>query len=249
MISEHERLELGRPTVLLRVDRASVCYDRIQAVWDATFTVEERSITALVGSNGAGKTAMLKGIAGILPLAGGTIDFDNRPLGALRPHDRAKTGISLVPEGRRIFRNLTVQENLEIGAYNRRARRHLRQALKEMYDLFPVLNTRKRQLAGSLSGGEQQILAIGRSLMSRPRLLMLDEPLLGLSPFMVKHVLQIIKNINAQGVTVLLVEQNVRETLRLASAAYVLETGRIILQGTAKALLDNPYVKAAYLGM
>jgi branched-chain amino acid transport system ATP-binding protein len=246
--SEQGRLEADAP-VILSVDKASVCYDHIQAVWDVSFTVKGGSITALVGSNGAGKTAMLKGIAGILPLSSGTIEFNSRPLGALRPHDRVEAGISLVPEGRRIFPELTVQENLEIGAYTRRARRHLRQTLKEMYQLFSVLETRKRQMAGSLSGGEQQMLAIGRSLMSRPKLLMLDEPFLGLSPLMVKHVIQMIENINAQGVTILLVEQNVLETLRLAGMAYILETGKITLQGTGRALLESPHVKTAYLGL
>ncbi len=234
---------------MLNVHKASVCYDHIQAVWDASFAVEGGSITALVGSNGAGKTAMLKSIAGILPLASGTVEFENRSLGTLRPHERVEAGISLVPEGRRIFPQLTVQENLEIGAYTRRARRHLRQTLKEMYQLFPVLEDRKRQVAGSLSGGEQQMLAIGRSLMSRPKLLMLDEPFLGLSPLMVKHVIQMVRNINAQGVTILLVEQNVLETLRLASMAYILETGKITLQGAGSALLDDPHVKTAYLGL
>lgn len=248
MRSEQGRLEPDS-SVLLSVNGASVCYDRIQAVWDVSFTVEQRSITALVGSNGAGKTAMLKAIAGILPLSGGTIEFENRQLGELRPHDRVEAGISLVPEGRRIFPELTVQENLEIGAYNRRARRHLRRTLKEMYQLFSVLETRKKQMAGSLSGGEQQMLAIGRSLMSRPKLLMLDEPFLGLSPLMVKHVIQMVENINAQGVTVLLVEQNVLETLRLATMAYILETGRITLQGAGSSLLGDPHVKTAYLGL
>ncbi len=248
MRSEQGRIDADAPA-LLSVQRASVCYDRIQAVWDVSFTVREGSITALVGSNGAGKTAMLKAIAGILPLSGGAIEFENRPLGALPPHDRVEAGISLVPEGRRIFPQLTVQENLEIGAYNRRARRRLQRTLQEMYQLFSVLETRKRQMAGSLSGGEQQMLAIGRSLMSRPKLLMLDEPFLGLSPLMVKHVLLMVENINAQGVTVLLVEQNVLETLRLASMAYILETGKITLQGEGRALLDNPHVKTAYLGL
>ena len=235
--------------MLLTVSRASAGYDRIQAVWEITFTLKERSITALVGSNGAGKSAALKAIAGILPLTNGAIEFENRSLETLRPHERVEAGISLVPEGRRIFPQLTVQENLEIGAYNRRARRYVRKTLKEMYQLFPVLDRRKRQVAGSLSGGEQQVLAIGRSLMSRPKLLMLDEPFLGLSPLMVKHVIQMITNINAQGVTILLVEQNVLETLRLASTAYVLETGRITLQGTGNSLLSNPHVKTAYLGL
>ncbi len=248
MRSDQDRPEPDS-SALLSVHEASARYDHIQALWDVTFTVKTGSVTALVGSNGAGKSAMLKSIAGILPLAGGTIAFENHPLEALRPHERVEAGISLVPEGRRIFPQLTVQENLEIGAYTHRARRHLRQTLKEMYQLFSVLESRRRQMAGSLSGGEQQMLAIGRSLMSRPKLLMLDEPFLGLSPLMVKHVLQMIESINAQGVTILLVEQNVLETLRLASIAYVLETGRITLQGAGSALLENPHVKTAYLGL
>jgi branched-chain amino acid transport system ATP-binding protein len=239
----------SHPSALLSVEGASICYDRIQAVWEASFAVREGSITALVGSNGAGKSAMMKGIAGTLPLASGKILFQNQALEELSSHRRVEIGISLIPEGRKVFPQLTVQENLEIGAYNRRARPTLRETLKEMYQIFPILEMRKGQMAGNLSGGEQQMLAIGRGLMSRPNLLMLDEPSLGLAPVMVKHLFEVIQRINSEGVTILLVEQNVLETLSLAHMAYVLETGRITLQGEGKDLLGNPYIKKAYLGL
>jgi branched-chain amino acid transport system ATP-binding protein len=236
-------------SLLLDVDRISIFYDSIQAVWDVTFAVDTYSITALVGSNGAGKTAIMKCISGILPHAGGKILFQNQDLERLSPHRRVGLGISLIPEGRKVFPFLSVQENLEIGAYNRQARKGLAKTLDHTFHLFPALAARKKQMASSLSGGEQQMLAIGRGLMSRPRLLMLDEPSLGLAPLIVKRVFEIVETVNAEGVTILLVEQNVRHTLRLAQMAYVLETGKITLQGSGSELLDNPHIKKAYLGL
>ncbi|MBW2063586.1 MAG: ABC transporter ATP-binding protein [Deltaproteobacteria bacterium] len=234
---------------LLDVRGVSVFYETIQAIWEISFTVAEGSVTALVGSNGAGKTAIMKSIAGILPLSQGSIFFGDQPLERLAPHERVERGISLVPEGRKIFPYLTVLENLEIGAYNRKARKRLSQTLDEIFRLFPPLAARRNQLGVSLSGGEQQMLAIGRGLMSVPRLLMLDEPSLGLAPIVVKLVFEIVKKINEEGVTILLVEQNVRQTLQHAQTAYVLETGRITLQGMGSELLDDPYIKKAYLGL
>ena len=216
---------------LLDVVRVSIYYEGIQAVWDVTFGVNENSITALVGSNGAGKTAIMKSISGILPQTRGEILFQGQPLAKLPPYRRVELGISLIPEGRKVFPFLSVQENLEIGAYSKVARKSLSRSLDHVFELFPALATRKKQLAVSLSGGEQQMLAIGRGLMSRPRLLMLDEPSLGLAPLIVKRVFEIVETINAEGVTILLVEQNVRHTLQLAHMAYILETGRITLQG------------------
>ncbi len=234
---------------LLQIDKLSIFYEHIQAAWDISFSVMEGSITALLGSNGAGKSAILKAIAGILPVGQGHMVFDDGPLDNVAPHSRVERGLALIPEGRKIFPQLTVLENLRIGAYNRRARSTLDETLAEVLQIFPRLEERKKQLGGSLSGGEQQMLAIGRGLMSRPRLLMLDEPSLGLAPIVVQRVFEVIERINAQGVTILLVEQNVKHTLRVAHMACILETGRITLQGSGKELLDNPHVKKAYLGL
>jgi branched-chain amino acid transport system ATP-binding protein len=239
--------EVSNP--LLDVDHLSIFYDRIQAVWDVTFSVKPNRVTALVGSNGAGKTAIMRAIAGTLPHAKGNLVFEGDSIDGLRPHRRVELGIALVPEGRKIFPFLTVKENLDIGAYNRRARPDLKKTLQEIFRIFPVLGSRQKQVAGSLSGGEQQMLAIGRGLMSRPKLLMLDEPSLGLAPLMVKRVFEVIERINAEGVTILLVEQNVRQTLQHAESAYVLEIGRITLQGEGSHLMDDPHVKKAYLGL
>ncbi len=234
---------------LLQLNGVSIFYDRIQAAWDVTFSVREGSITALLGSNGAGKSAIMKAITGILPLGKGAILFDGLNVESVSPHLRVELGIALVPEGRKIFPELTVQENLELGAYCARARRSLRATLSEILEIFPALAQRKKQMAGSLSGGEQQMLAIGRGLMGRPRLLMLDEPSLGLAPVMVRRVFEVIKRIKEQGVTILLVEQNVRHTLSVAEMAYILETGRVTLQGSGEELLNNPHVQKAFLGM
>lgn len=234
---------------MLHVDRISVFYDRIQAVWDVTFSVQRHRVTALVGSNGAGKTAIMRTVAGTIPHAKGNLTFQESSINGLSSHRRVELGISLVPEGRKIFPYLNVKENLEIGAYNRRARRELKKTRQEIFRIFPVLESRQRQVAGSLSGGEQQMLAIGRGLMSRPSLLMLDEPSLGLAPLIVKLVFEVIERINAEGVTILLVEQNVRQTLQHAETAYVLEIGRITLQGKGSELLEDPHVKRAYLGL
>jgi branched-chain amino acid transport system ATP-binding protein len=191
----------------------------------------------------------MKTVSGIVPHSQGKILFKGQTLDRVEPHQRVKLGISLVPEGRKIFPYLTVLENLEIGAYNRRARKGLQHALEEVIRLFPILDARKNQLAGSLSGGEQQMLAIGRGLMASPSLLMMDEPSLGLAPIMVKLLFTTIAKINHEGVTILLVEQNVRQTLEHAEMAYVLETGRISFQGKGRDLLEDPHVKKAYLGL
>lgn len=234
---------------LLAVNRISIFYERVQAAWDVTFSVREHTKTALVGSNGAGKTAIMKSIAGILPHAGGHMMFRDQVIDKMPSHQRVESGVSLVPEGRKIFPQLTVKENLDIGAYNRRARPTLERSLEEVFRIFPILASRKDLMAGSLSGGEQQMLAIGRGLMSKPGLLMLDEPSLGLAPLMVKLVFEVIERINAEGVTILLVEQNVSHTLQFAQMAYVLETGRITLQGSGHKLLQDPHIKKAYLGL
>jgi len=236
-------------TPILDVDRVSIFYESIQAVWDVSFTVMPHSVTALVGSNGAGKTAIMKSISGLLPVGGGGIHFQGEPIQDYPSHRRVAMGIALVPEGRKVFPFLTAQENLEMGAYTRQARKSLAKTLEHVYQLFPPLAARKKQLASSLSGGEQQMLAIGRGLMSSPRLLMLDEPSLGLAPRMVKLVFEIVETIKSEGVTILLVEQNVRHTLQIAAMAFVLETGKITMQGKGVDLLENPQIKKAYLGL
>jgi len=239
----------GSNANFLSADALSICYEKIQATWDVSFSVKEHSITALVGSNGAGKTAIMKSICGILRQKSGSIIYKNHVLDDLQPYQRVDLGISLVPEGRKLFPFLTVKENLEIGAFTRRARKKLGQTIEEVYELFPILAKRSNQLAVTLSGGEQQMLAIGRGLMSLPKLLMLDEPSLGLAPIIVKRVFDTIKLINANGVTILLVEQNMSQTLQFAQSAYIIETGRITLHGSGSDLLENPEVKKSYLGL
>jgi len=234
---------------ILNIDGLSIFYDGLQAVWDISFAVEAGSVTALIGSNGAGKSTILQAITGILSHVKGSICFQGKNITRLSPHRRVDLGISLIPEGRRIFPYLTVQENLEIGAYSRQARKQIGRAMGRVLELFPRLAERQKQMAASLSGGEQQMLAIGRGLMSLPRLLMLDEPSLGLAPLMVNVVFETIERINHEGVTILVVEQNVHRTLQIAREAYVLENGKITLHGTGTDLLVNPHIKKAYLGL
>lgn len=234
---------------LLAVNGLSIYYESIQATWDVSFSVKAQSITALVGSNGAGKTAIMKSICGVLPFERGSIRFDDQIIDKMAPYQRVELGISLIPEGRKLFPYLSVRENLEIGAFTKRARKQLDQTIEEVYQLFPILAKRTNQLAVTLSGGEQQMLAIGRGLMSCPRLLMLDEPSLGLAPLIVQQVFEIVRRINANGVTILLVEQNVSHTLQMAQTAYILETGRISMQGRGCDLLENPEIKKTYLGL
>ena len=241
-LSDREALPLLGTTSL------SVFYDRIQATWDVSIDIAGAAVTGLVGSNGAGKTALMKAIAGVLPYKG-TIRFQGEQIDSFPSHRRVDLGLSLVPEGRKLFPLLTVRENLEIGAYVRRARRGMGQTMDRFFHLFPVLASRKFQTAGSLSGGEQQMLAIGRGLMARPHLLMLDEPSLGLAPLMCKQVFELVRSIHREGTTVFLVEQNVRQTLELSNQAYVLENGRISLQGPGRELLRDDHVREAYLGL
>jgi len=236
-------------SILLDVAGVSVFYESIQATWDVSFQVSEQRITGLLGSNGAGKTALMKAISGLLTYRGGPVRFGETVIDTLPPHERVLLGISLVPEGRKLFPRLSVEENLEIGAFNRRARREIKQGIEWFYGMFPALLTRRRQMAGSLSGGEQQMLAIGRGMMSRPRLLMLDEPSLGLAPLMVTQVFKMVESINREKISVLLVEQNVRNTLRLSHMAYVLENGHVTLQGAGEDLLRDEHVRDAYLGL
>lgn len=234
---------------MLKVDSINVSYSGLQALWDVSLEVNEHEFVAIVGSNGAGKTTLLKTISGVLQPSSGYISFLGERVDNLPPHRICEKGIVHVPEGRRLFPLMKVIENLEIGAYSLRARKLILDSLRQVYELFPVLRERRNQETGTLSGGEQQMLAIGRGLMAKPKLLMLDEPSLGLSPKLVIEVLRTLESLNQQGVTILLVSQEVFQTLKMAHRAYVLENGRIVLEGAGKELLQNEAVKASYLGL
>jgi branched-chain amino acid transport system ATP-binding protein len=235
---------------LLNLTQIDVCYGNIQALWEVSLEVGERELIAIVGSNGAGKSTVLRTISGLIKPGKGSIHFGSTRIDRLSPDEVVRLGISMVPEGRELFPRMSVRENLELGAaYVERAYGQGAQSLDWVYQLFPVLRERSGQLAGTLSGGEQQMLAIGRALMSRPKLLMLDEPSLGLAPFLVAGVFRTVLQINQDGVTVLLVEQNVRRTLNMAHRAYVLENGRMVMEGPGRELIANDHVKEAYLGL
>jgi len=231
---------------MLKIEDLKVNYGGIEAVKGISFEVPEKQIVALIGANGAGKSTTLRTIAGLVKSASGRIFFQDEEITALSSDRIVSLGITMVPEGRRVFPDLSVLENLKIGAYLRKD--NLDKDLHWIFDLFPRLKERSWQAAGTLSGGEQQMLAVGRALMSRPRLMMMDEPSLGLAPLIVKGIFEIIKEINNQGVTILLIEQNANMALHTADTAYVLETGRITMKGTGKELLNNEAVKKAYLG-
>ena len=231
---------------MLTIKDLRVNYGGIEAVKGISFEVPEKSIVTLIGANGAGKSTTLRSITGLVKASGGSIQFDNAELLGMDTPDIVAKGITLVPEGRRVFPDMTVIENIKIGAYLRSD--SLEDNINWVYDLFPRLKERSWQLAGTLSGGEQQMLAVARALMSRPKLMMMDEPSLGLAPLIVKDIFSIIKEINKQGVTILLIEQNANMALRIADQGYVLETGRIALTGTGRELLADESVKAAYLG-
>jgi branched-chain amino acid transport system ATP-binding protein len=233
---------------LLELKGVDVLYGDVQAVWDVSIHVDKETIVALVGANGAGKTTLLKTISGIIHASSGEILFSEKSLAKLRPQEVVERGISHVPEGRRLFSNLTVLENLKLGAYPPRARPLFAESLERAYGLFPVLKNRKAQKAGSLSGGEQQMLAIARALMAQPTLLMLDEPSLGLSPIFVRTIFELIDTLNTQKVTILLVEQNINQALKIAHQAYVLKTGKIAMHGRGNELLADPEVQKAYIG-
>jgi len=234
---------------MLKVDKINVFYGDLQALWDVSFEVNEGEKVVIVGANGAGKTTTLRTISGLLRPRSGSIEFLGKRIDKLPPHEIVELGIAHVPEGRRLFPRMTVLENLEMGAYTKRAREKFDDTLEWVFSIFPRLRERKKQIAGTMSGGERQMLAIARGLMSKPKLLMLDEPSLGLAPKLVVKTFEVIERINEEGVTILLVEQNVRHALELADRGYVLETGRITLSGTGEELLKNDYVKKAYLGM
>ncbi len=234
---------------MLRIEAINVFYSQVQALWDVSFQVNEGEIVTLVGSNGAGKTTTLKTISGLLRPRAGAIHFDGARLDQIPAHQVVELGIAHVPEGRRLWAGLSVEETLDLGAYPQRARADKKDTLDYIFALFPRLAERKHQAADTLSGGEQQMLAIARGLLSRPKLLMLDEPSLGLAPVLVEAVFEIVQRVNTEGVTVLLVEQNVHHALAIANRAYVLETGRVVKAGLSQALLDDAEVKSAYLGL
>ena len=231
---------------MLTIDNLKVNYGGIQAVKDISITVPERKIVTLIGANGAGKSTILRTVAGLVKPASGRIRLQGDDITAISPDRIVSKGVTLVPEGRRVFPDLTVLENLRIGAYLRND--ELEDDIRWVYDLFPRLKERSWQAAGTLSGGEQQMLAVGRALMSRPKIMMLDEPSLGLAPLVVKGIFEIIQEINKQGVTILLIEQNANMALRVAHSAYVLETGRITMTGSGAELLADPRIQEAYLG-
>lgn len=233
---------------MLNIDNLTVCYGGIEALKGISLKVEEGKIVSLVGANGAGKSTMLRSIVGLVKPKGGSISYINKNIVNQKTKDIVKSGIMLVPEGRRVFSNLTVIENLKIGAFIRKDDKNIKKDIEWVYNLFPRLKERSWQLAGTLSGGEQQMLAVGRALMSRPKLLMMDEPSLGLAPLVVKDIFNIIKEIHKQGVTILLIEQNANAALHIADVGYVIETGRITLMGSGKELLLNENIKKAYLG-
>jgi branched-chain amino acid transport system ATP-binding protein len=235
---------------MLSIDRVDVYYGNIQALWQASLRVDEGEVIAIVGSNGAGKSTVLRTASGLIKPRAGSILFLGQRIDSLGPDEIVRAGVSMVPEGRELFPRMTVLENLELGAaYIERAYVETGASLQRVFELFPLLRERSRQLAGTLSGGEQQMLAIARALMSRPRLLMLDEPSLGLAPLLVAGVFRAVLRINRDGVTILLVEQNVRQSLSMAERAYVLENGRIIMEGKGKELIAHKHVKEAYLGI
>ena len=233
---------------LLQVTGLQVAYGGIQAVKGVDFEVREGELVTLIGSNGAGKTTTMKAITGTLPLAGGDIEYMGKSIRGQGPWDLVKQGLAMVPEGRGVFTRMSIMENLYMGAYIRDDKQGIEDDIEKMFAIFPRLKERRTQLAGTMSGGEQQMLAMGRALMSRPKVLLLDEPSMGLSPLMVDKIFEVVQDVYAQGVTVLLVEQNASRALSIANRGYMMESGIITMNGDAKQMLNDPKVRAAYLG-
>ena len=233
---------------ILEVNEINVFYDKIHAIKDISFYIKEGEIVSFIGANGAGKTTILNAISNILPIKSGEVVLNGESINNVKAHKLVPMGMAHVPEGRRIFTDLTVMENLEIGAYTR-SKKEFQEELQKVFDLFPRLKERKNQLSGTMSGGEQQMLAIGRALMSKPKLLLLDEPSMGLSPLLVKEIFEIIKRINKEGnTTILLVEQNAKKSLEISDRAYVIEVGKIVLEGKGSEIANNDIIKKVYLG-
>ncbi|KQP35665.1 ABC transporter ATP-binding protein [Pseudorhodoferax sp. Leaf274] len=235
-------------TVLLKVQGLQVAYGGIQAVKGIDFEVRQGELVSLIGSNGAGKTTTMKAITGTLPASGGQIEYLGKLVRGQGAWDLVKQGLAMVPEGRGVFARMTITENLQMGAYTRNDKAEIAKDIEKMFSIFPRLRERKDQLAGTMSGGEQQMLAMGRALMSRPKVLLLDEPSMGLSPIMVDKIFEVVRDVHAQGVTIMLVEQNASRALAIADRAYVMESGIITMNGDAKTMLSDPKVRAAYLG-
>ena len=233
---------------LLSIQDLHAAYGNILALQGISVEVHAGEIVTLIGANGAGKSTLLRAISGIVPIRSGRITFDSSDLGSIPAHRIVELGVAHVPEGRGLFANLTVLENLKLATWSRKDRKNLRQEFDRVFAIFPRLAERQQQLAGTLSGGEQQMLAVARALMTRGRLMLLDEPSMGLAPILVREIFQTLREINAAGTTILLVEQNARQALKLAKRGYVLETGRLTVAGSAEELMNNPGVKAAYLG-
>jgi len=234
---------------MLEVSNIDCFYGKIQALWGVSLRIEESEIVALVGANGAGKTTLLNTISGLLHPASGSIAFLEKRIDGLKSHAIVELGISHIPEGRRLFPDMSVRENLEMGAYSKRVWKDKREILDKVYQLFPILKARQGQLARTLSGGEQQMLALGRGLMSKPRLCIIDEPSSGLAPLMVEDIFRIIEGLRDEGIAIFLIEQNIQQSLEIADRAYVLENGRIILEGESKQLLEEELIRKAYLGL
>ncbi len=235
--------------VLLEINSLNVAYGDAQALWNISLTVNKGESVTIIGPNGAGKTTLVNALAGILPARSGHIILEGHDLTRAPAHKVCSLGVAVVPEGRRLFPQMSVRDNLDIGSYIPKARPYYREMIERVYTIFPRLQERSRQLAGTLSGGEQQMVAIGRALMARPKLLLLDEPSLGLAPVIVDTIIEVLTEINNTGVSILMVEQNVTKALEFASRGYVLEQGRIVQEGAAKALLSDEHVKQAYLGL
>lgn len=233
----------------LEVKNIDVFYGDVQVIYDLSLRVEEGEVVSIVGGNGAGKSTLLKTISGLINPAAGEIVFEGSAVHKLPPETIVERGIIQVPEGRRLFTLMTVEDNLMIGAYNSRAEKHTDSTVEEVYGMFPRLRERKSQLAMTLSGGEQQMVAIGRGLMAKPKILMLDEPSLGLAPLLIKNIFEAVRKIADLGLTVVLVEQDVKHSLSMSDRGYVLEHGRVVMEGPAKELMDDPHIKTAYLGL
>jgi branched-chain amino acid transport system ATP-binding protein len=234
---------------VLAVNKLDTFYGKIQALWNVSISIGETEIVALVGANGAGKTTLLNTISGFLPMASGTVDFLGERINGLKSNDIVEMGMSHIPEGRRLFPDMSIHENLEMGAYSKRAWRDRQENLERIYALFPILKARQKQLSRTLSGGEQQMLAIGRGLMSNPRLCIIDEPSSGLAPIIVEELFHILLNLKDEGISIFLVEQNVQQALEIADRAFVLENGRVVLEGDSKDLLKQDRIRKAYLGL
>jgi len=234
---------------VLKVEQLSVKYGAFYALRDVSLTIEDGNITTIAGANGAGKTTLINTISGVIKPVSGRLTFENVELTRMQGHEIASLGVVQVPEGRKLFPEMTVYENLMMGGYNPRARPLRAESMEQAFQLFPVLRERSKQLARTLSGGEQQMLSIGRAMMAKPRLLMFDEPSLGLAPLLVREIFSSIEKLKSQGLTILLVEQNIRHSLQIADYAYVLETGQVVLQGTGREVMENEHTKKAYLGL